>query len=114
VADTPQAAQTDQAAASETGRREMTLRIDESDMDTAYTNTIRSSSTIDEVILDFGMNLPVAGKQDELVFKVRQQSVMNWRCAKRLALTLSNMVRQHEDRFGEIELNPMARKTEEK
>lgn len=90
-------------------RREVTLRIDESNMESAYANTIRSSSTLDEVILDFGMNLPVPGRQNEVVFKVRQQVVLNWRGAKRLALTLSNLVRQHEDRFGEIELQPRPR-----
>jgi len=90
-------------------RREVTLRFDESGMESAYANTIRSSSTLDEVILDFGMNMPVPGRQNEVVFKVRQQVILNWRGAKRLALTLSNLVRQHEERFGEIELQPRPR-----
>ncbi|MFW5652431.1 MAG: DUF3467 domain-containing protein [Planctomycetota bacterium] len=90
-------------------KREVTLRFDESDMKTSYANTIRSSSTLDEVILDFGMNMPTPGRQNEVVFKVRSQVILNWRGAKRLALTLSNLVRQHEESFGEIELQPRPR-----
>ncbi len=82
--------------------REVTLRIDESEMSSCYANTIRSYSTTDEVILDLGMNMPVPGKDDQIVFKVKQQAVLNWRTAKRLALSLSGLVRQHEERFGEI------------
>lgn len=83
--------------------REMKLRIDESEMLSAYANTIRSYSTQDEVFLDFGMNLPVPGKPDEIIFRVKQQSILNWRTTKRLALSLSSLIRQHEERFGEID-----------
>ncbi len=85
------------------GTREVKLRIEESEMDSSYANTIRSYSTQDEVFLDFGMNLPVPGKPDEIIFRVKQQAVLNWRTAKRLALNLSNIIRQHEERFGEID-----------
>jgi len=92
--------------------RGVTLRIDESEMDSSYANTIRSYSTQDEVFLDFGMNMPVPGKNDEIIFRVKQQSILNWRTAKRLALSLSNLIRQHEDRFGEIEAGPMPKSGE--
>jgi len=97
------------AGAEGEGKREIKLRIDESGMETSYANTIRSSSTLDEVILDFGMNMPVPGRQDEIVFKVRDQVVLNWRGAKRRALQLADLVRQHEERYGEIELRPRPR-----
>jgi len=90
-------------------KREVTLRIDESEVISAYANTYRTYNTVDEVMLDFGMNIPVAGKSDEILFKVKQQTILNWRGAKRLALSLANVVRQHEERFGEIELNPKAK-----
>lgn len=98
--------------AADANRREVKLRIDETEMHSTYANTIRSSSTVDEVILDFGMNMPVPGRNDEIVFKVREQVVMNWRGAKRLALTLANLVRQQEERFGEIDINPRPRTPE--
>lgn len=85
-------------------RREVTLRIDESDMSSAYANTFRTDGTVEEVILDFGINRMVPGRQNEMVFKVRNQVILNWRNTKRLALTLANIVRQHEERFGEIDV----------
>jgi UDP-N-acetylenolpyruvoylglucosamine reductase len=87
-------------------QRQIQLRIDESKMQTTYANTIRTSTTADEVVLDFGMNLPVAGPDNQpmLVFGVGSRVVMNWQGAKRLAISLGQVVRQHEERNGEISL----------
>lgn len=85
-------------------RREVTLRIDESDMNSAYSNTFRTDGSLEEVIIDFGLNRMIPGRQNEMVFKVRNQVILNWRNTKRLALTLANIVRQHEERVGEIDV----------
>jgi len=87
-------------------QRQIQLRIDESKMQTTYANTIRTSTTQDEVVLDFGMNLPVPGpdNQPALVFGVGSRVVMNWQGAKRLAISLGQVVRQYEERNGEISL----------
>lgn len=61
-------------------QQQVQLRIDESKMETTYANTIRTSSTGDEVILDFGINLPMPGGQDAqpvLMFSVGSRVVMN-------------------------------------
>lgn len=86
--------------------RQIALRIDESKMGTTYANTIRTSTTQDEVVLDFGMNLPMAGpdNQPTLLFSVGSRVVMNWSGAKRLAMSLAQVVRQYEERNGEIQL----------
>jgi hypothetical protein len=87
--------------------RQVQLRIDESRMGTTYANTIRTSTTQDEVVLDFGMNLPVPGPDNQnpvLVFSVGSRVVMNWAGAKRLAISLGQVVRQFEERNGEINL----------
>ena len=89
--------------------RQVQLRIDESKMVTTYANTIRTSTTQDEVVLDFGMNLPVPGQENNqptLVFSVGSRVVMNWSGAKRLAISLGQAVRNYEERAGEINLNP--------
>ena len=88
--------------------RQIQLRIDESKMQTTYANTIRTSTTQDEVVLDFGMNLPMPGQDNQpvLVFGVGSRVVMNWQGAKRLAISLGQVVRQHEERNGEISLQP--------
>ena len=89
-------------------QQQIQLRIDESKMATTYANTIRTSTTQDEVVLDFGMNLPVPGANNEpvLVFAVGSRVVLNWAGAKRLAISLGQVVRQYEERAGEINLGP--------
>jgi hypothetical protein len=92
--------------------RQVQLRIDESRMSTTYANTIRTSTTQDEVVLDFGMNLPVPGPDNQnpvLVFNVGSRVVMNWAGAKRLAISLGQVVRQFEERAGEINLGQQQR-----
>ncbi len=89
-----------------TEQRQIQLRIDETKMGTTYANTIRTSTTQDEVVLDFGMNLPVPGQDNQptLVFAVGSRVVLNWAGAKRLAISLGQVVRQYEERAGEINL----------
>jgi hypothetical protein len=91
--------------------RQVQLRIDESKMGTTYANTIRTSTTQDEVVLDFGMNLPVPGADNQpvLVFSVGSRVVLNWAGAKRLAISLGQVVRQYEERAGEINLGNAGR-----
>ncbi|MCW5756198.1 MAG: DUF3467 domain-containing protein [Phycisphaeraceae bacterium] len=87
-------------------QQQVQLRIDESKMHTTYANTIRSSTTQDEVVLDFGINLPMQGNdgQPVLNFTVGSRIVTNWAGAKRLAISMGQMVRQYEERNGEIQL----------
>ena len=93
-------------------QQQVELRIDESKMHSAYANTIRTSTTADEVVLDFGMNLPIPTQEGRpaLLFTVGSRVVMNWRGAKRLAISLGQVIRQFEEANGEIPLNPPAPK----
>ena len=86
--------------------RQIALRIDESRMSTTYSNTIRTSTTGDEVVLDFGLNLPMQGPDNQpmLMFSVGSRVIMNWQGAKRLAMSIAQVVRQFEERNGEIPL----------
>lgn len=89
-------------------QQQIQLSIDESKMHSTYANTIRTSTTQDEVVLDFGMNLPVPGQNNQpaLLFTVGSRVVMNWAGAKRLAISLSQVIRQFEERNGEIQIQP--------
>lgn len=87
--------------------QQIQLRIDESKMTSAYANTIRTSTTADEVVMDFGLNLPMQGgpnNQPMMVFSVGSRVIMNWAGAKRLAANLGQAVRKYEQQFGEIQL----------
>jgi len=88
-------------------QRQIQLRIDESKMATTYANTIRTSTLQDEVLLDFGINLPgqvAEGQTPMMIFSVGSRIVLNWAAAKRLAISLGQVIRQYEERNGEIQI----------
>jgi hypothetical protein len=90
-------------------QQQVQIRVDESKMVTSYANTIRTSTTADEIILDFGINMPTQGGQDQqvqMLFAVGSRVVMNWVGAKRLAASIAQAVNAYEQRFGEIDMNP--------
>ena len=82
---------------------------------TNYANAFRSNGTAEEVILDFGLNLvgPPAQPQNtpQIIFKVNQRVIMNYYSVKRLAITLSQLIRRHEEQFGELELDVSKRRS---
>ena len=93
----------------QTGQKQVRLRIDEQNMQTCYANMFRTNGTPEEILLDFGLNLaePTPGQADQpqIVFKVGQRVIMNYHFAKRLTLALGQVVRRHEDQFGELEVD---------
>jgi hypothetical protein len=88
-------------------QQQIQFRIDESKMHSTYANTIRTSNTQDEVVMDFGLNLPMQAPNQPpmIVFNVGSRVIMNWAGAKRLVMSLGNAVRQYEEQFGQIDLN---------
>lgn len=86
--------------------QQIQLRIDESKMVTSYANTIRTSTTQDEVVMDYGLNMPVPGPDNQpmLLFSVGSRVIMNWQGAKRLAISLGQIIRQYEEQNGEIQI----------
>ncbi|MCX5674085.1 MAG: DUF3467 domain-containing protein [Planctomycetota bacterium] len=89
--------------------QEVVLRVDERNLRSSYANAFRTNATAEEVMLDFGLNLltppPRQGAQPEIMFQIGERIVMNYFQAKRLALTLGQIIRRHEEQFGEIELD---------
>jgi hypothetical protein len=95
--------------AAEGQTQQVRLRLDERNLHTSYANAFRSDATAEEVMLYFGLNLvnPVAAQQGnpEIIFQANERIIMNYAMAKRLALTLGQIIRRHEEQFGEIELD---------
>lgn len=89
-------------------QQQIQLRIDEQRMKNCYANTIRTTTAPDEVVLDFGMNMPMQGPDGQMamLFDVGSRVIMNWRTAKRLAMSIGQVIRQYEQANGEIPLNP--------
>lgn len=123
----------EEQAREQTGQRQVRLRIDERNMRTSYANAFRTNGTAEEVMLDFGLNLispatqqqaaaqqQAAGQQKaadqqqqqqpEIIFQVSDRVILNYYSAKRLALTLGQLIRRHEDQFGELELDVAKRR----
>lgn len=106
----PQTAHTDKQQ-----DRQVLVRVDDRKMSCSYANGFRSNTTPEEVILDFGLNLAVPATGDlqggqkpetegHILFQVDHRIVMNYYTAKRLAITLGQVVRLYEERFGELTL----------
>jgi len=104
----------EQQAREQTGQRQVRVQVDERDLRTCYANMFRTNGTADEVMLDFGLSLAPAGRQDaerpEILFKVTQRVILNYHSAKRLAITLSQVIRRYEQQFGELELDVSKRR----
>lgn len=101
-------------AREQTGKKQIRVRVDERGMNTSYANAFRTNGTAEEVILDFGLNLlaSVAPDKDvpEITFQVQERVILNYYSAKRLAITLGQVIRRHEDQFGELEMDVAKRR----
>ena len=80
------------------------IPTDYSSLSTVYTNFCRVNVTPEELVLDFGLNPQVSPTQTEPV-KLTHRVVMNFFTAKRLLLALNNVVVQHENAYGALELD---------
>lgn len=106
----------DEQARQQTGQQQVRVRIDERNMNTSYANAFRTNSTAEEVMVDFGLNLvgnaPGADgqSQPEILFRINERVVLNFYTAKRLAITLGQMIRRYEEQFGEMELDVSKRR----
>ena len=104
----------EEQAREQTGQQQVRLRMDERDVRTSYANAFRTNATAEEVMIDFGLNQVVPareGETPEIVFRITDRIVLNYYSAKRLAITLSQLIRRHEDQFGELELDVSKRRT---
>jgi len=82
------------------------LVIDERDLRTVYSNSYRIHATADEVVVDLSFNMPdpnpQQGQQPRLILKISDRVVLSYLNAKRLALSLGQLVKRYEQQFGEL------------
>lgn len=107
----------EEQAREQTGQQQIKVAIDERNMQTAYANAFRTNGTAEEVMLDFGLNIvnptnPAVAQenQPQIIFRINDRIIMNYYSAKRLAITLGQLIRRHEDQFGELELDVAKRR----
>ena len=115
MAEADNAAMPEQQAQQQTGQRQVRLGIDERNMQSSYANAFRTNGTPEEVMLDFGLNVvnPAAQQgqdQPQIILHISHRVIMNYYTAKRLAITLGQLIRRHEEQFGELELDASKRR----
>ena len=107
----------DQQAREQTGQSQVRLRIDERNMRTSYANAFRTGETAEEIIMDFGLNSTRPSTeqqgQPEIVFSANERIIMNYYSAKRLALTLGQIIQRYEQQFGPLEMDVSKRRLEQ-
>ena len=101
-------------AAQQTGNTKVRLRVDQRNMETCYANSFRPIASTEELLLDFGINQAGPSQAEataaEIVFDVDSRVIMNYYTAKRLAMSLGQIVKQYESQFGELKLNAADRR----
>jgi hypothetical protein len=85
-----------------------TIQIDTSKAANSYANFCRVTGTPEEVIVDFGLNATPIGVPADPI-KIDQRIVMNFYTAKRFLIALEVTIQQHEETFGELELDVQKR-----
>lgn len=78
-----------------------TIRIDQSDMVSAYAGVAMVSTTAEEFILDYAQGMRRSGDQN--VIKIEQRIIMSPWAAKRLSGALNREVARYEQNFGVLD-----------
>jgi hypothetical protein len=94
----------DQAAVGEQQRGTLNLRYEQTA--TAYANIAVLTSTPEEVVLNFGTNITPPTAQREVNAEISNRIIMTYPSAKRLAVTLGNLIKRYEARNGLIDVTP--------
>jgi hypothetical protein len=63
------------------------------------------ASTREEVVLLFGINQAWHGGQQEVTVQLTDRIILTPFAAKRLSILLSNLIQQHESRFGALSVD---------
>jgi len=82
----------------------MQVKWDDSNMKSSYANVCNAMSTREEVVLMFGVNQAWHAGQKEVTIQLTDRIILSPHAAKRLSLLLGNLVKQHEERFGSLDI----------
>lgn len=89
--------------------QQIRLNVNADKMQTAYANAFQTHSTPEELLLSFGINQTLPSQEEgvaaDMILQFTNRIIVNHFTAKRLALSLIQSVREHEERFGVIELD---------
>lgn len=78
------------------------VRWDESKMTTSYANACNVISSQEEVAFFFGLNQGARDGEDQITVELDKRIILTPHAAKRFHLILTDVLDQHETRFGKI------------
>jgi len=87
--------------------------LDERELRSLYANAYRIHTSSEEVIIDLGFNMPnpnQSGSGAQLLFKVTDRVILSYSNAKRLAMSLTQLIKRYEQQFGELPVQPGQRR----
>jgi hypothetical protein len=88
--------------AARAGEQGPQVKWDDTSMKSSYANVCNVMSTREEVVLMFGVNQAWHAGQKEVTIQLTDRIILSPHAAKRLSVLLGNLVRQHEERFGAL------------
>jgi hypothetical protein len=92
------------------GQQGVQVLLDERELRTMYTNAYRIHTAAEEVVIDFGFNMPnpnsQPGGQQQLLFKVTDRVIMSYSAAKRLTMSMTQLIKRYGRRFGGLARRP--------
>ena len=90
-------------------QQQIRLNVNADKMNTHYANAFQTHSTPEELLISFGVNQTLPSQEEgvtaDMILQFTDRIIMNHFTAKRLLLSLLQSVREHEERFGVIELD---------
>ena len=89
------------AAAGDPNR--LRVKWDDANMRSAYANVCNAVSTREEVVLLFGLNQTWHAGQKDVTVQLTDRIILSPHAAKRLQVLLTQLIKQHEDRFGPLD-----------
>ena len=82
------------------------VKWDDTNMKSSYANVCNVTSTREEVVLLFGMHQAWQNGQREVAVQLSDRIVVSPFAAKRLFTLLSNVIKEYENRFGMLNIEP--------
>jgi hypothetical protein len=79
------------------------VKWDDANMRSAYANVCNAVSTREEVVLLFGLNQTWHAGQKDVTVQLTDRIILSPHAAKRLQVLLTQLIKQHEDRFGPLD-----------
>ena len=87
------------------GRKIPSVNWDTSQMGTTYANVVNAISSREEFTLFFGTNQTWNAKDGELDVKLSDRVILNPHAAKRLLTLLAAVMKEYENRFGNVNID---------